>query len=284
MKTLDAAAMHQRLWPKLRLLSCWTNANASAPAKLLETFFPQARVQGKGLLATEAFVSFPLHGHPGAALAICSHFLEFLPADDSGSCDPDNPRAAHELEIGQRYTVVLTTGGGLYRYQLHDVIEVMDHLHDCPMIRFLGRQSYFSDWYGEKLNEAHVSVILRKVLEELAISPEFAMVACDAERPEPGYVLYVESSASEEILHRAAANIEARLQENFHYNYARKLGQLAALRVFRAGGAAESFLAEKNRLGQRAGAVKQAALDSGGNWSQVFQGEFLAEASCTAAG
>ena len=278
------AERHARLWPALKLLSCWTDANSSAPAQYLASLFPQARIQGKGLIATEGFVSFPLHGREGSALAICSHFLEFLPADAAGRCDPEHPQLTHELEEGQTYTVVLTTGGGLYRYQLHDLIEVIGHVHDCPLIRFLGRQSYISDWYGEKLNEAHVASILRDVFDSLALSPAFAMMACEAHHPEPGYVLFIESSASNETLHRAAARIEMRLQENFHYRYARQLGQLAGLHVFRANGAAESYLNAKNRGGQRSGAIKLLALDARGEWSGIFRGEILPELTSAAVG
>jgi hypothetical protein len=267
------AEIHAGLWPALRLLSCWMDANSFAPAQHLASLFPQARMQGKGLIATEGFVSFPLHGHEGSALAICSHFLEFLPTDAAGTCDPEHPQLAHQLEEEQTYTVVLTTGGGLYRYQLHDLIEVVGRVHQCPLIRFLGRQSYVSDWFGEKLNEAHVAGILRDVFDSLALSPAFAMVACEANHPEPGYVLYIESSAANETLHRAAARIEMRLQENFHYRYARQLGQLAPLCIFRVAGAMESYLNAKNQGGQRTGAIKQLALDAHGDWSRIFRRE-----------
>jgi hypothetical protein len=283
LRSRTPAEIHAQLWPSLRLLSCWTDANSSIPAQHLATLFPHARIQGKGLIATEGFVSFPLHGREGSALAVCSHFLEFLPADAAGSCDPKHPQLAHQLEKGQTYAVVLTTGGGLYRYQLNDLIEVIGRVHECPLIRFLGRQSYISDWFGEKLNEAHVAGILRDVFDALAFSPVFAMIACEPNHPEPGYVLYLESCASGEVLQRAAACIEARLQDNFHYRYARQLGQLAHLRVFRAKGAEESYLKAKNQVGQRAGAIKQLALDARGDWSRVFQGEYLPEAATVAA-
>ena len=276
------AAIHEQLWPTLRLLSCWTDANSAAPAQHLASLFPQARMQGKGLIATEGFLSFPLQGVEGSALAICSHFLEFLPADAAGCSEPDRPQLAHQLEKGQRYTAVLTTGGGLYRYQLHDLIEVTGRIHDCPLIRFLGRQNYVADWFGEKLNEAHVAGILRDVFGTLALSPAFAMLACEPDPPAPGYVLYIESSAPEDTLYRAAASIETGLLDNFHYNYARRLGQLAPVRLFRARGAAESFLDAKRQGGQRPGTIKPLALDQRGGWSRIFCGEFLLEAASRA--
>ena len=45
-------------------------------------------------------------------------------------------RLAHELEEHVQYRVVLTTGGGLYRYQLGDAIEVVGFENQCPLIPF----------------------------------------------------------------------------------------------------------------------------------------------------
>ena len=43
-------------------------------------------------------------------------------------------------------------GGGLYRYPLHDVVEVTGKVRDCPLIRFVGRDNQTSDLVGEKLS------------------------------------------------------------------------------------------------------------------------------------
>jgi hypothetical protein len=287
MRASGPAERHARLWPGLRLISCWTDANASSPATQLAAQFPQALIQGKGLIATEGFVSFPLSGREGGGLAVRSHFMEFLPADlspdpmidPSSDTNPESPRLAHELDRGQQYSVVLTTGGGLYRYQLHDIIEVIDHVHECPIVRFVGRQGYVSDWFGEKLNEAHVSRVLQRAFSALEISPSFAMLACDTDTSTPGYVLYIESPEHDDLFDRAAAGIEAGLHENFHYRYARELGQLAALRVFRASGAAEIYQDAGRRNGHRVGGIKPLSLDRRNGWSRVFQARALAQAA-----
>jgi GH3 auxin-responsive promoter len=267
---------HAILWPHLGLISCWTDGHAAASAASLASLFPHARLQGKGLIATEGFVSFPLTGRDGAAIAIRSHFFEFVPVDALGASSDDAPRLAHELERGQRYAVVLTTGGGLYRYQLQDVIDVVGHVRQCPLIRFVGRQGHVSDWFGEKLNEAHVTGVLHEVFESLRVSPEFAMLACDETLPSPAYVLYIETTASDELLRRLGDRIDLDLHANFHYGHARRLGQLAPLRVFRARGAGETYLSVLGRSEQRLGDVKPVALDRRGGWSQILRGQFVA--------
>ena len=287
MRAATPGERHSRIWPELRFISCWADANASSSAAQLAALFPQAQIQGKGLIATEGFISFPLSGREGGALAIRSHFMEFLPVDSTGEIDfghagdttAEYPRLAHELDRGQKYAVVLTTGGGLYRYQLRDLIEVIGHAHQNPMVRFVGRQGYVSDWFGEKLNEAHVSRVLHAAFSALEISSSFAMLACDTESPAPGYVLYIDSPERDDLLDRAAAKIEAGLRENFHYRYTRELGQLAPLRVFRANGAAEIYQTAGHQAGQRVGGIKALSLDRRNGWSRVFQGKSLAQAA-----
>ena len=161
---------HAILWPHLQLISCWTDASAAAPAAHVANLFPHASIQGKGLIATEAFISLPLVGREGSALAVRSHFLEFVPVNARNESSDSTPRLAHELEPGHRYAVVVSSGGGLYRYQLHDVVEVVGHVRRCPLIRFVGRQGYVSDFFGEKLNEAWqaVSAELYKAASEKA--------------------------------------------------------------------------------------------------------------------
>src|SRR5690606_7455774 len=86
-----APERHVRLWPWLRMVSCWADGNCAAAASELGLLFPHAEVCGKGLLATEGFVSLPWQVSGASALAVRSHFLEFLPLDS------DRPQRAHEL-------------------------------------------------------------------------------------------------------------------------------------------------------------------------------------------
>jgi hypothetical protein len=275
---LRAATLGERhaiLWPHLQVISCWTDANAAAPAAHVARLFPHARIQGKGLIATEGFISLPLVGHEGAALAVRSHFLEFARVNAENEMSEDAPSLAHELDRGQRYAVIVTTGGGLYRYQLHDVVEVVGHVRECPLIRFVGRQGYVSDWFGEKLNEAYVARVLRETFDVFGVAPAFAMLACDDTLSPPAYVLYIDTSESADVLERVGGSIELRLRDSFHYDYARRLGQLATLRVFRAEGANDAYLTAAVRGGQRAGDVKPLTLDRRTGWSLILPGRFV---------
>ena len=129
-------------WPKLQVLSCWGEQAAEAGWRGLVRRLPQVLVQPKGLLATECVVTIPWRGE--RPLAVTSHFFEFL--DEHGGC-----RLAHQLERGSRYEVVVTNGGGLWRYRLGDVVECSGYVGKTPSLRFVGR-ARTSDLRGEKLS------------------------------------------------------------------------------------------------------------------------------------
>lgn len=238
-----------RVWPHLRLVSCWADAAAADPAARLAAALPQAELQPKGLLATEGFVSVPIKAAGGPVLAARSHVLEFL-------TDDGTMLGAHELEPGVEAQVVLTTGGGLYRYQLGDRIRVQ-HLHGAlPVVRFLGKEDLVTDLVGEKLNERFV----RGVLDELAPGRDFGLLSPDGER----YLLHCTQPVD-------PAALDCALRANVHYAYARDLGQLQMPDVIMvAGNTTQTYLGECVRRGQRLGDIKASALHRQGGWGEVF--------------
>jgi GH3 auxin-responsive promoter len=205
------------LWPGLTVISCWADAAAAAPAAALASRFPGAVLQPKGLLATEGFVSLPLVAAGGAVLSARSHFFEFFEADGESPTVPSDGHTlmAHELEVGRKYGVMLTTGGGLYRYRLGDLVEVTGRFGVLPMLRFLGRLDHVSDLVGEKLSEAFVTEVLRSC----GVAEASLVASVDH------YDLRTDSSDAS-----VAPRVDRALRANFHYDHARRLGQLGPVR------------------------------------------------------
>lgn len=263
------------LWPRLRLISCWADGNSESYLPAVARMFPESTIQAKGLVSTEGIVSVPVHGLSGGALAVRSHFFEFLPQD--GRTDGDTV-LAHELERGGRYSVVMTTGGGLYRYMTHDLVDVVGYLGSCPLLRFAGKESEISDRFGEKLNARHVQQALDSELARHHVSADFAMIAFDDAGGDPAYALFVESDhASDQTLLALGSGMEEALRENYHYNYCRDLGQLGTLNVFRIEAHAhETYAKVCQENGQSIGGLKPSALHSTACWSNSFHGRFLA--------
>ncbi len=251
---LEAAAENRfdRIFPSLKIISCWADASASAYTESVRQRFPGVQIQPKGLLATECFTSFPLCNEAGSRLSIYSHFFEFKSLADGTIVTAD------KLKKGE-YELIVTTGGGFYRYCIGDIIEVLEVYHDKPpRIRFLRRNGTSSDLFGEKLTEDFV----RNVCACLGAENTFCLLAPEGNR----YCLY---TLSHEI---SADMLDNALRESYHYNYCRQLGQLAEAKVtVVCGDPADAYIKRLSAEGMRIGDIKPAFLSSKSGWDSYFE-------------
>ena len=242
------------IWPHLRVVSCWADAQARGPADDLQRRLPDAMIQPKGLLATEACVTLPFRGnHP---VAITSHFFEFM--DDAGNVHP-----VENLRHGESYDVIVTTGGGLWRYRLGDRAEVTGFVERTPTLRFLGRQGNVSDHCGEKLAEAFVSQVLTKLYPDAT----FAMLTPEHHGDSWRYALYLETAVG----FNSVDDLDRMLSANPHYALCRRLGQLTAPRVISTRGAYARFTAAEVARGMRLGDIKPVALSQRTDWAEHLE-------------
>ncbi len=236
-----------RVFPALRLISLWADGSAAEEVPAVRALFPGVLLQPKGLLATECFTSFPLIGENGAALSIFSHFFEFR------SLQTGRIVTAERLQEGE-YEVIVTTGGGFYRYCIGDIIEVLKtpEYSPIPRIRFLRRAGITCDLCGEKLTEDFV----RGCCKKLGIAANFCLLAPEGR----GYTLYTNARIS-------ADAVEAALCESYHYHYCRQLGQLRAAKIVQVCDAPEkAYLRRLTSEGMRLGDIKPAYLSRKSGW------------------
>jgi hypothetical protein len=239
------------IWPNLQVISCWGDAAAEAGTRELAERFPRVLLQRKGLLATEAFVTVPFQNN--YPLAIRSHFFEFI--DSTGQI-----RLAQELIQGEKYEIVVTTSGGLWRYKLRDVVHVTGFVGQTPSLRFLGRANT-SDLCGEKFTEEFVASCIVRIFGQV----RFALLAPNMDRNR--YNFFLEGSASTEVLD----HFEKTLHENPHYALCRKLGQLKPIRCIQIpNNAYNTFVRVQTGNGARVGEVKPTFLSARSDWETVF--------------
>ncbi len=257
------------LWPRLAMVSCWADGASRPFFDRLRKLLPRIEFQAKGLISTEAFVSFPLVQRDASVLAIQSHFFEFRP---NGQQDAAT-RLAHELSVGQRYEVIVTTGGGLYRYQTKDVVEVVGYEEQCPLIRFCGRSGKVSDIVGEKLTEEFVAAALQHLRVQHSFSPKFAMLVPQRES-QLGYWLLVETDQLDRDHARRGeitTALEAVLSQNPYYQHAVAVGQLNRLQIklcaAKPKGLWQMYEECCLRTGMRAGDIKPVSLETRFGWS-----------------
>lgn len=253
---------YSSIWRNLSLISCWADGASELYARELQNTFPNVTIQPKGLLATEAFISFPLTGYEGNALAITSHYFEFL-------AENGDIFLAHQLEKGKTYSVIVTTGGGLYRYQLNDIVEVTDFYNQIPCIKFIGKADNVSDYFGEKLNEQFVSNVLKKLFQKYKLTPLFYMLALDDALPFR-YTLYLELEDIQ-LPNSLNADLDFALRANFHYDYCRKLDQLAETQIIQVKNGGTSYIRASQQRGRKLGNIKASVLQKTTGWGGAFQ-------------
>ncbi|NTZ04298.1 GH3 family domain-containing protein [Burkholderia metallica] len=244
------------LWPRLAAVSCWLDGPSRHYADALRVRFPHVQWLSKGLFATEGVVSIPFGAGDGCPLAIGSHYLEFV-RDDGSVCD------AAGLRPGDDAQVLLTTGGGLYRYALGDRVRVVGMTERTPRIAFVGRAAASVDLVGEKLDERIAADALSRLYAQHG-EVGTCIVPCVAREGLPHYVLCVAGESCADAADTMCATVEAELMQAFHYAHARRLGQLGPLRMRWLGGSparlGDLLQHAAERAGMRAGDVKPCAL------------------------
>ncbi len=248
-RLLDAALSQSpvdtgRIWPRLTTVSAWADGASRSYAGRLQALFPHAWLQPKGLLATEGAVTIPRRGSAHPVPAVTSSFLEFV--DDGGRaflCD--------ELREGADYRVIITTPGGLYRYDLGDRVHCHGFTGALPRLEFIGRAAVATDIVGEKLSEAFVST----ALETIAGAACLAARTTDA----PFYELLIDNGAGHDLAAQAML-VEQRLSANPQYAYARKLGQLGPVAPRAVDGLLDRYTQMQARRGCRLADIKPPVL------------------------
>jgi len=139
-----------RIWD-LETVNCWKGGPARFFLdRLPEAFGGEVTVREVGITASEGYFAVPMgDGEDGGVAWLGGHVLEFL--DSSGRA-----HWAWELEEGREYRLVVTTSGGLYRYDLNDVLEVTGHVGQVPILRFVRKGGNVLNVTGEKLTEDQV--------------------------------------------------------------------------------------------------------------------------------
>ena len=271
------------IWEKLSLVSCWADSDSyEIFIKLKEKLnFDKKNMnlkfQGKGLMSTECIVSFPLENvENGSVAAYNSFFYEFIQVSDD-KLENRSSKLLDELELGERYCVVVTTNAGLYRYNTNDIVEVTGFYHKIPIVKFVGRINNFSDIVGEKLKNSFVEKQVLTTLEENNIKGEFLLFApVRNETGEIFYTLFLEIKKDGRKFNwkQIENEMNSSLCKAFHYEYAYKLGQLGKVRVFLIEkDGLKTYTAEKSKK-QKIGDIKYRLLDKNFGWENKFAGGF----------
>src|SRR4051812_6786664 len=225
------ALIPKHAWPELSVLAVWTGGTVGMFLPRLPELYGNAAVRDHGLSASEGRMTIPIADNTSAGLLdFCHHFFEFIPVAEYGSLSP-TVLEAHELTEGCDYYILLTTSGGLYRYDIHDVVRCVGFRGQAPLLEFLNKGKNFSNLTGEKVSEHQVVRAVEKSFTELGLPLEFFALA-PLVKQVPGYVLLLEPEHCRGREHELATRVHANLgQLNEEYASKCASGRLSPITV-----------------------------------------------------
>jgi hypothetical protein len=193
-------------WPQLGLIGCWKGGTVGHYLNQFDAWFnPDGKrpvpVRDWGYLSSEARGSIPLsdEGSMGV-LTIATNFFEFVETDVLES-NRDDPASwpfltVDTLETGKEYYIFVTTSSGLYRYDINDVIKVVDYYHRTPQIIFLRKGRGMTNLTGEKISVNQIINAFQEASKATGAIPEHFKAEADVDNTR--YILRVEFATRKE--------------------------------------------------------------------------------------
>ena len=238
----DGVLKPRSVWPNLAVIGCWKGGSVGMYLERFGEYFGlHLSVRDAGYMASEHRGSVPLTDEGDAGvLAVATSVYEFYPVDETGPPQPRDLLSATELEQGRQYFIYVTTLGGLYRYDMNDIIAVEGFHGDAPVLRFVQKGKGVVSFTGEKLYEAQVIKAAEQGLKPINGGYEFIAVLGEMADDKPRYVFLVEfgnppgEDEAKSILTRMERSLRA---ENVEYATKRDSHRIdtLALRIIRDG-------------------------------------------------
>ncbi|MCL2763617.1 MAG: GH3 auxin-responsive promoter family protein, partial [Treponema sp.] len=154
LKARYGTVLPKHYWPHLQLVNVWFCGNTRIYyEKVRDSFPPDCVFHEFSYVATECKGGLVLKSNTQET-TLFGHktYFEFIHESD---LDDANSKIyqIHELKEGQRYCMLVTTCSGLYRYNMHDLVEISGYHNQFPMIKFIQKVNGTISLTGEKLHE-----------------------------------------------------------------------------------------------------------------------------------
>ena len=235
-------------WPHLGLIACWKGGTVGGAVEhFAEWFDPDGcgmlPVRDWGYLSSEARGSIPLSDDgDGGVLTVTANVFEFVPVDELEK-SPDGRDAwgflgIDSIEVGKQYYIFLTTTGGLYRYDINDVIEVVGTYNRTPVVAFRRKGRGMTSMTGEKLSENQVIDAMTIAAKALELTVSHFRAETDVDHTRYVFKVELEGSVPEDRQAALLEQIDETLCEgNLEYKAKRASGRLHAplLQVMKPG-------------------------------------------------
>ncbi|MEM1253569.1 MAG: GH3 auxin-responsive promoter family protein [Cyanobacteria bacterium P01_H01_bin.21] len=187
----------RHVWPNLGFLITARGGPSDFYFERFKDYFGETPIFGGTYSASEAvFGSYCQLNADGAILALKTNFFEFV-APDQWHKDHPKTLLPHQLNVGEYYRVLVTNYSGFCRYDIGDVLQVIDMRCGVPVIVFRYRQGGTLSAISEKTTEYHVAQVMAALQSDLSIE-DFCITLSES-LVEPYYVLNIELANSAKL-------------------------------------------------------------------------------------
>lgn len=266
------------IWPGLRGIVTWTGGSCGIALGNLSPLLPDGvEIIEWGYSSSEFRGTLNIDVQRNACLpTFLTTFFEFAERG-AWEADAGDFLCLDELEDGREYYVFVTTGDGLYRYDINDIVRVNGWVGSTPTLGFVQKGKGVTNITGEKVTESQVLDAVTSAFAPSGAPPEFFIMLAD--EAASGYTLYVETGASAFAGGRAADEVDRLLSaSNIEYESKRKSGRLAPLRVrWLEGGAGGRYRESCVASGQRDAQFKYLHLQYARDCAFDFESIAVAE-------
>ena len=218
------------IWPDLRGIVTWTGGSCGIALGNLAPLLPEGvRIIEWGYSSSEFRGTLNVDIRRNACLpTFLNTVFEFVERE-AWEADTGEFLGLDELEEGREYYVFVTTGDGLYRYDINDIVRVNGWVEATPTLAFVQKGKGVTNITGEKVTESQVLEAVTSVFAASGVTPQFFIMLAD--EAAAGYRLYVETGSTTKD-GAEAADIDRRLSAlNIEYESKRQSRRLAMLGV-----------------------------------------------------
>ena len=219
LKAKYGRVLPKHYWPNLQTITTWHCGNTSVYRDKYKDYFPEQTLdQEFGYFASECRAGLVMNGADDTVLFPHNHYFEFTQVDDDGKESQEFLQLS-QLQKGKRYVPYITTYGGLYRYNMNDMIECTGVYKTIPTIQFIQKINGIVSMTGEKLSERQFIDAVAETEKELGQKAAFFVGFADIEQSR--YKIYVEfqnKDVGQDICDKFAASVDQKLMaENVEY-------------------------------------------------------------------
>jgi hypothetical protein len=202
LKAKYGKVLPKHYWPNMQVVNVWFCGNTQIYfEKIKDSFAPDCVFHEFGFYSTECKPGIVLKsGIKDTTLFPHKTYFEFIHESD---LDSENPRIwkMHEVKKGERYSMIVSTCSGLYRYMMNDLVEISGFHNTVPTLFLVQKLNGIVSLTGEKLHESQFIEAVHAVEKKTGRKLVFFVGFADIDKS--NYCFYYEFSDTNVTLKEA---------------------------------------------------------------------------------